>query len=601
MARKTRSENLIERGKALAQRVDHQYFARPHPWRSSLKWCSIVLPVICCVAVLAIEFTPRGAKMYLPGPVSKQHVIFGDHCEKCHEQKAGSWGRVADAKCLSCHDGPAHSLQTVHFSGNIQKQAVNGTMVDVNTPNCVTCHTEHQGHLQLARINDGHCTQCHGDLERKDGKPPTIEPHIENFEDKHPEWEVLRVGRTDDTPYRLNHNLHTELDIWPDDVKLAATKNRTVLCNECHVPEKDGTHFQPITFNANCIKCHDMGKKFSPAIEPFGKIKFTHGDPKLVLAEIKSAVAGYLLQNGGEPALLNTKSKPDGDDDGDSKTAPAKVDKRTAEEWVHDKTAEVTKPLFFPESRDKSQKSCLKCHVVSAAAEGVIEISTRKIPTDWLPKSIFKHHTHRVLDCLSCHTQALNSKFTSDVLLPGIENCKQCHSQSSGGRSDCAECHQYHDRKLLRFTGDQTIHMLDGSADAEHPDKFLAPPRTQSESDAIQNPLNAADDKRLEDLKSVRTKWLEQENQSIAKRAADERAKRKTLAPPAVTPPVPVPEVKTIPVQTPAVVVPEVKPDVPKSIQPPATSIICGHCGKAWPLTAKYCGRCGIKIAPAGK
>ena len=61
-----------------------------------------------------------------------------------------------------------------------------------------------------------------------------------------------------------------------------------------------------------------------------------------------------------------------------------------------------------------------------------------------------------MLDCAACHA-AKNSVATADVLMPKIEDwlmpkiedCRQCHNRATAGvRSDCLECHIYHDRSV---------------------------------------------------------------------------------------------------------------------------------------------------------
>ena len=587
MARKTRSENPIERGKALAQRIDHQYFKRPHPWRRNMAVLSILLPALSGIALLIADFRHDGDKIYLPGPVSTQHTFFGSHCNECHMQSGKDIGKVLDQKCLSCHDGPIHQLQTIHPSGHIQQQTVNGKVELINTPGCVSCHFEHRGHTQLARLDDGSCTQCHSDLHRMDMKKPVVAPHILQFDGSHPEWAVLREKRLDDTPFRLNHNLHTDPENWPEEIKKAAIANRSVLCNQCHVQDENGAHFKPITYNAYCISCHEMTKKFSPAIEPFGKIKFSHGDPKLVVAEIKTAVSAYLLSRGGQPASLSADRKADTDDTSGSKPPPT-VDKRSSEQWVHDKVNEIVKPLFFPETPQKEQKSCLKCHLVNSIdSNGVIKISPQKIPLVWLTKSVFNHHTHRGLDCMSCHTQATDSKFTTDVLLPGIESCQKCHAPAGSARFDCTECHLFHDRALLNSKAQRSIvDMEKGSYGTLQVTTRL---RTDQENDAIGKSLSDAENTRIETLKAAHLEWMEQEGRALAERTRT-HTERSTAPSAAQT--------------EPATKTPEIKkaPDVNTTVHalPEAFNVKCPNCGKIWP-NAKYCGRCGIKLIPGSK
>ena len=89
--------------------------------------------------------------------------------------------------------------------------------------------------------------------------------------------------------------------------------------------------------------------------------------------------------------------------------------------------------------------------------------------------------SHQLLNCAECHGLAdrdenarhsdlpqpsvFHSKLTGDVLLPGVNLCRKCHSPNPeqppsgaaarhfGARDGCVECHNYHDHKLDNFVG----------------------------------------------------------------------------------------------------------------------------------------------------
>src|SRR4029079_4196040 len=74
-------------------------------------------------------------------------------------------------------------------------------------------------------------------------------------------------------------------------------------------------------------------------------------------------------------------------------------------------------------------------------------------PRRWFTSSKFDHRAHRSMTCIDCHEQAKTSNNTSDVLLPGISNCVQCHapqpkagSLAGGAGTSCLACHDYHQR-----------------------------------------------------------------------------------------------------------------------------------------------------------
>ncbi len=59
-----------------------------------------------------------------------------------------------------------------------------------------------------------------------------------------------------------------------------------------------------------------------------------------------------------------------------------------------------------------------------------------------------------MMKCADCH-DAEQSKQSGDVLMPTIDECKKCHNATEGkARSDCLECHGYHDHGGDRPTGE---------------------------------------------------------------------------------------------------------------------------------------------------
>jgi hypothetical protein len=67
-----------------------------------------------------------------------------------------------------------------------------------------------------------------------------------------------------------------------------------------------------------------------------------------------------------------------------------------------------------------------------------------------------------MLACTECHAKAPESSLTSDVLMPRVGVCANCHNTQVGVRSDCVECHGYHHREngyeaSKRLTVDQSL------------------------------------------------------------------------------------------------------------------------------------------------
>ena len=63
-----------------------------------------------------------------------------------------------------------------------------------------------------------------------------------------------------------------------------------------------------------------------------------------------------------------------------------------------------------------------------------------------MPKGLFDHASHEAMACTDCHA-ATTSEVSSDVLLPPVENCQQCHGgerASARVPSTCIMCHLFH-------------------------------------------------------------------------------------------------------------------------------------------------------------
>jgi hypothetical protein len=94
------------------------------------------------------------------------------------------------------------------------------------------------------------------------------------------------------------------------------------------------------------------------------------------------------------------------------------------------------------------RKACKECHALSYpnGADALPEVAKAAITTRWLTHASFDHEAHQMVSCASCHAKAASSKETSDVLIPSVQTCKQCHhAGSDAAEARCFECHTYHD------------------------------------------------------------------------------------------------------------------------------------------------------------
>jgi hypothetical protein len=70
-----------------------------------------------------------------------------------------------------------------------------------------------------------------------------------------------------------------------------------------------------------------------------------------------------------------------------------------------------------------------------------------QLTADWMPRARFDHAAHVSETCVSCHGKAPESKHATDILIPGIARCRECHGgagSSAKVASDCLMCHTFH-------------------------------------------------------------------------------------------------------------------------------------------------------------
>ena len=76
---------------------------------------------------------------------------------------------------------------------------------------------------------------------------------------------------------------------------------------------------------------------------------------------------------------------------------------------------------------------------------GLPEFARSNVEERWFKHARFRHQSHRMMSCTDCHAAAPSSAASKDVLIPSMDNCKQCHNSGYGGvRNDCIGCHDYH-------------------------------------------------------------------------------------------------------------------------------------------------------------
>lgn len=413
-----------------------QYQLRSGPWTKKALSVALVLIVL---GGAAAAFGLGKHRAFMPGKVSLKHSQFADQCVNCHAPWKVVWEPVPDKTCQACHTGPTHF----------------GEHAQVPGPQCASCHVEHKEKPALVAVPDSECIQCHGDLKTKE---PTIavHPHIRGFNRDHPEFAVtipstdpqksqrVRLNETaalkDGATLLLNHKVHLDPELrgpeGPEPLK----------CVSCHHPDDQGAYMKPITYDKDCMRCHqlDFDDRLPGATLPHRK------QPGQLRADLQAAYYALLTRETGRPAF--------------AKRLPG-APKTKEELYVEDMTAKAERFLYA-----KKSKKCVLCHGFEGPEGSVSEASGRAptgqpmlpvvrktlVPVTWLSYSRFDHAPHLGLPdmkkkgCVACHDGAPKSVSTSDVLLPGIKNCQTCHFEPNGAQATCNACHYYHDKTLQR-------------------------------------------------------------------------------------------------------------------------------------------------------
>lgn len=409
--------------KERAKRIGLDYFKRPTSFERARRW-GIGALVACAALWFSWSALSGDQRAFSSGPLSRPHAILSSKCEACHRGEGGFVREAANRACLGCHDGPDHHASSTQ------------------PPACAACHMEHRGDVQLTRVKDENCTACHGALKtaKADSK---FTPSITSFGGNHPEIAALRPGSADRAVIRFNHARHLKPALRGPDGGVQ------LICADCHraglssEPWRFGAasaspavvpvsrterraYMQPVSYDAHCSRCHPLF--FDARVRetiPHGK------QPEVVRAFLNQSLSRFAaahpseLSAAPEPAFLLPGTRPE-------------IEPRAPAQWVAYRLQQAEQLLW--------KKTCKECHTLRFDAP-LPTVQKPEIPQRWMRNASFSHESHQLLDCEGCHRSARNSEKTSDVLLPGIQVCRECHqgAQSGAASDGCSECHTYHD------------------------------------------------------------------------------------------------------------------------------------------------------------
>jgi predicted CXXCH cytochrome family protein len=358
------------------------------------------------------------------GEISNPHKNFWRECRACHES---AFSAVRDEACLTCHTKVPHHVDVKRFPDLV-----------INRTPCGGCHQEHRGAHGVIIQAQELCVDCHGDLKRTAANAELRD--VTDFGNKHPEFKVTVVtdaasktfaridlggsAKPTDLPnLKFTHKGHVDPVAWPREM-------RKLECANCHVPQPGGGLMVPISFPKHCAECHDATLKFDPSALDRA---VPHGDAVLAQRSIKDFYARVALEGGVQdlsaPEIVRRRP-------GTPLSEPERLE---ALAWATQR-ALAARDFVFDDFR-----GCGTCHEVDRAA-GEFKVKPVLIQTAYLPKARFNHAKHTTVGCESCH-DARQSISSSEVLIPGIDNCRTCHGGESAWakvRSTCISCHDFH-------------------------------------------------------------------------------------------------------------------------------------------------------------
>jgi cytochrome c3-like protein/FHA domain-containing protein len=428
------------------------------PGKRGVAWLALVAILLAFLAVpIYSHLTRAPAKptidrpgtvimdaSWSPGRLSDPHHALETNCEACHVK---AFVAVRDNACLACHtdigDHAAHAKLIAARGPLSWGEGVQRAVADMfHKPGpgaCTDCHTEHQGAGRMAPTRQKFCADCHGTLSRQ--LPDASIGDASDFGTLHPQFAALiETAPSQSRPARVSLDAHPkEWDglHFPHDLHLdprggvARMASRigsghgygvTLKCEDCHHKTADGVRFLPVNMERDCEACHSL--VYDKVGSTFRTLR--HGN----IAQMRADLAA------GDRAAHQV---------------PAAGNRRRPGEYA-------AGGLYYSNFTGGSGALaramsiggvCGECHIPTGSGGrlGVMPVlqHSRYFTHGW-----FSHADHKEEKCASCHA-AGTSRNSSDLLLPGISKCRDCHlgedSRKAKVPSGCAMCHSYHPRQ----------------------------------------------------------------------------------------------------------------------------------------------------------
>lgn len=377
------------------------------------------------------------------GALSSAHHGLEDNCEACHTTP---FVAVRDESCLTCHaesfDDADHASADRMAHGRAPFGAGEALLWQIagafNKPGpgaCTDCHTEHEGAGAMEPTSEKFCADCHETLDAR--LTDTALGNAADFGRIHPEFQALV------TPGRGAREVRVTLDDatqdfgglkFPHDMHLSpsngvgrmASRLRLAQagldCSNCHNPTSDGVRFQPVDMEESCESCHSL--VYDRVGSTFRSLR--HGNVDAMQADLAA------MDRAPRRPVSTGRRRPG----------------QFAEGGIYYGNFSRASSTGLSRNALAPEGICGECHY-PASNSGRLDVLEVTQKSRYFQHGWFDHNQHEQEECSTCHAADTSSQAT-DLLLPGIEICRDCHLGESAREAEvpstCAMCHSYHPR-----------------------------------------------------------------------------------------------------------------------------------------------------------
>ncbi|AWW75571.1 cytochrome c family protein [Erythrobacter sp. KY5] len=436
---------------------------------------------------------------WISGGMSVEHAHLEDNCEACH---ATPFVSVQDETCLSCHEelglGDHAEMPRLRegmaplSTGDAIQWSIAETLGKEGPLGCVSCHSEHEGPVDLAAEehqfwDQQFCSDCHDDLDAR--LTDVSFGNATDFGDKHPQFRpLIYTAHFSDKPVRVS------LDTEP--VEMSGLK----FTHDEHMDEQGGVARMAISLSQygaplECSDCHsewsdaerDMMRKgglTDAAVETLGNVKWSQADLKSLkqsglskrrvedLGDYKPVVMedsceschslvfdragpGFrTLRHGNIDDLMADLATMNRGPRGDIVSGRGRPGQFARGGRYY---SNFGRPmgLYIAINRALERDGvCGECHIPTMT-DGRRDLTPVNLPNRFLMHGAFYHSAHeedaagKPLECTECHATSTSNEAT-DLLIPDLESCRDCHLGETAAKTDeivpstCAMCHGYH-------------------------------------------------------------------------------------------------------------------------------------------------------------